>query len=211
MTNFHEVRFPFSLALGARGGPQRRTEIVTLGSGREERNSPWAHSRRRWNAGPGVRTLDDLDTLIAFFEARHGQLYGFRFSDPLDHKSCPPSALISALDQPLGTGDGEQTEFALIKRYASGDQAHDRPITKPVVGSVRVAADGIALVEDADFTVDATTGRVTFPEAPANEAVLTAGFEFDCPARFDADQLAISLDAFGAGDVPDIPIIEVKF
>tara|TARA_R110002073_G_scaffold127113_1_gene272313 strand:+ start:2698 stop:3333 length:636 start_codon:yes stop_codon:yes gene_type:complete len=210
MTNFHEVRFPFSLALGARGGPQRRTDIVTLGSGREERNSPWAHSRRRWNAGPGVRTLDDLDTLIAFFEARHGQLYGFRFSDPLDHKSCPPTALISALDQPLGTGDGERTEFQLIKRYESGAQSYERPIAKPVGGSVRVAIDDVAQVEDTDFTVDTTTGMVAFAVAPGTGAVLTAGFEFDCPARFDADQLAISLDAFGAGDVPDIPIIEVK-
>ena len=210
MSAFHEIQFPFSVSLGARGGPQRRTEIVTLGSGREERNTPWAHSRRRWNAGPGVKTLDDLHTLIAFFEARYGQLYGFRFRDPLDFKSCPPSASISATDQPLGTGDGVRTDFPLIKRYVSGDQSVDRFITKPVAGSIRIAIDGEEQSMGEDVMVDDTTGIVSFAIAPPGGAVLSAGYAFDCPARFDVDQLAISLDAFGAGDVPDIPVIELK-
>lgn len=210
MTGFHEVRFPFPLARGAAGGPERRTDIVTLGSGREERNSPWAHSRRRWNAGPGVKTLADLETLIAFFEARRGQLYGFRFRDPVDWKSCALAATPGPLDQPLGTGDGETTEFQLVKSYASGGEAYDRPIVKPVADSVRVAADGSELVAGTDFTADPETGIVTFTSVPDEGAVLTAGYEFDVPVRFDVPQLAISLDAFGAGDAPDVPVVELK-
>ena len=94
--SFHDVRFPAAISFGSSGGVERRTEIVSLVSGFEERNSPWAQSRRRYDAGLGVRSLDDLATVLAFFEARHGQLYGFRWKDWLDHKSCVPSAAPSA-------------------------------------------------------------------------------------------------------------------
>ena len=91
MTDFHEVRFPLDLSLGSRGGPQRRTDIVTLASGREHRNVRLTHSRRLYDAGLGVRTLDALHAVLVFFEGRRGRLYGFRFRDRVDWKSCPPS------------------------------------------------------------------------------------------------------------------------
>ncbi len=209
MTAFHEIRFPLALALGALGGPERRTEIVTLANGREERNSPWAQSRRRWDAGVGVKTLDDLHTLIAFFEARRGPLHGFRWRDPIDHASGPPSATPSALDQPLGLGDGATTEFPLTKRYESGAEYVDRPIVKPVAGSVLVAANGTSQTDGVDFTVDATTGMVRFTDPPAPEVVLTAGFHFDTAVRFDVERLDVSLDGFGAGAAPRAPVIEL--
>lgn len=79
--NFHDVRFPPSLSFGALGGPQRRTDVVTLANGFEERNTPWAHSRRVYDAGLGMRSIDDVQALTAFFEARYGQMYGFRWKD----------------------------------------------------------------------------------------------------------------------------------
>ena len=57
---FHEVRFPTEISRGAVGGPERRTDVVVLGSGHEERNSRWADSRRSYNAGYGVKSLDEL-------------------------------------------------------------------------------------------------------------------------------------------------------
>ncbi len=209
MAAFHDVNFPLSIALGALGGPRRRTEIVTLSSGREERNSPWAGARRRWDAGIGVKTLDDLHTLLAFFEARRGALHGFRWRDPVDFQSCAPSQTPQAGDQPLGAGDGATTSFSLIKRYASGGHSTDRSIAKPVTGTVLVAADAVLQTEGVDFTVNASTGTVTFATAPANGAVLTAGYQFDTPVRFDTDQLDISLDSFGAGEAPSVPVIEI--
>ncbi|GJL97502.1 MAG: glycoside hydrolase family 24 [Hyphobacterium sp.] len=206
-SQFHEISFPFSVALGASGGPVRRTEIVALASGREERNSPWAQSRRRWNAAPGVKSRDDLATLIAFFEARRGQLYGFRFRDPVDHASCAP---VTSLDQALGIGDGATAEFQLVKRYGDAGSAYDRVIDKPVADSVRIAIDGAELVLGTDFGVDPETGKVVFTTPPADGAALTAGFRFDVPVRFDTDQLNISLDAFEAGDIPDLPIVEIR-
>lgn len=210
MPAFHDVLFPMRLAFGAAGGPERRTEIVTLGSGREERNSPWAHSRRRWDAGGGIATLDALAEAVAFFEARRGPLHGFRFRDPLDHKSCAPSGEITALDQALGEGDGEANEFALVKRYQSGGEEWVRGIAKPVTGTVRIAVDGAELDEGAGFTVNTATGLVTFTAPPAVGAAVTAGFAFDTPARFDTDRFEVSVEAFQAGRPVSLPLVEIR-
>ncbi|MEN6541996.1 DUF2460 domain-containing protein [Parvibaculum sp.] len=206
---FHEIRFPTNIAFGATGGPERRTEIVTLGSGAEERNSPWAHSRRRYNAGLGLRSLDDVHELIGFFEARHGRLYGFRWKDRADCKSCAPGAVASATDQMIGTGDGATRTFQLAKTYTSGGIVYERPIIKPVAGSVSVAVDGTAMA-GAAFSVDTTTGVVSFTVAPAFGAVVTAGFEFDVPVRFDTDFLEINLAAFEAGSIANVPVVELR-
>ncbi|WP_421863749.1 phage distal tail protein, Rcc01695 family [Parvibaculum sp.] len=207
---FHEVRFPLSVALGASGGPERRTEIVTLGSGREERNSPWAMSRRRYNAGLGLRKLDDIHEVISFFEARHGRLHGFRWHDRGDWKSVAPQASVTPLDQTLGTGDGERTAFQLVKSYVSGEASYMREIAKPVAGSLRIALGGAAMEEGEDFTADYATGIVSFAVAPGEGVAVTAGYEFDVPVRFDTDFLDISLAAFEAGSVPDVPVIEIR-
>lgn len=208
--NFHEVRFPAALSVGSSGGPERRTEIVTLSNGAEERNSPWQHSRRRYDAGLGVRSLDDLAEVIAFFEARHGQLYGFRWKDWTDFKSCTPSAAVSAFDQEIGRGDGEAKAFVLSKAYASGAQAYRRPVAKPVEGTVRVAVAGTILRSGADYTVDHETGRVRLNVAPAAGVRVSAGFEFDVPVRFDTDRIAASLSGFAAGEIPSVPVVEVR-
>jgi uncharacterized protein (TIGR02217 family) len=208
--NFHEVRFPAPLSKGSSGGPERRTEIVTLVNGFEERNSPWAHSRRRYDAGLGVRSLDDLAEVVAFFEARHGQLYGFRWKDWSDYKSCLPSGTPGPLDQGLGTGDSARVEFALVKSYRSGGPAYARPITKPVGGTVRIAVAGTVLAPAEGYSVDHKLGIVRFDHAPAEGAEVTAGFEFDVPVRFDTDRISASLATLSAGEIPSIPIVEVR-
>ena len=208
---FHEVLFPSAVSFGATGGPVRRNEIVTLTSGRERRNARFAESRRSYDAGTGLRSLDDVYAVLAFFEARRGSLHGFRFRDPFDRKSCAPHETPSALDQTIGTGDGTTAAYQLIKIYGSGPDAYQRPIRKPVEGTVSVAVDGAARVAGVDFTVDATTGLVVFEPASIPQAGLsvTAGYEFDVPVRFDSEALAVSLAAFKAGQIPAIPLIEV--
>jgi uncharacterized protein (TIGR02217 family) len=207
--NFHEVRFPVAVSLGSSGGPERRTEIVTLSNGFEERNTPWKHSRRRYDAGLGVRSLDDLAAVVAFFEARQGQLCGFRWRDWTDFASCLPSGVLSALDQELGLGDGVAVQFPLVKAYASGAQAYLRPVTKPVEGTVKVAVGGAPLAGGA-FSVDHQSGVVTLAAAPEIGVRVTAGFEFDVPVRFDSDRIATSLAGFTAGEIPVVPVVEVR-
>jgi uncharacterized protein (TIGR02217 family) len=210
--NFHEVRFPTEISLGATGGPERRTDVVALGSGYEERNARWADSRRAYNAGYGIRSLDDLNAVIAFFEERRGQLYGFRWRDPVDWLSAPPEGAATALDQTIGIGDGVAATFQLTKTYGSAYAPWSREIKKPVAGSVVVAIDGIEQTAGIDFNVDATTGLVTFgPSAiPGVSATITAGFEFDVPVRFGTDKLDVNLSGFKHGAIPSIPIIEVR-
>ncbi|NNM72645.1 DUF2460 domain-containing protein [Enterovirga aerilata] len=207
--DFHEVRFPLDVALGSRGGPVRRTEIVTLASGREHRNGRWADSRRRYDAGLGVRTVDALHAVLAFFEERRGRLHGFRFHDRVDCKSCAPSGVPSPTDVRIGTGDGTRAIFQLVKRYGSGFSPYERAIRKPVAGSVRIAVAGSELALGAGVACDATTGLVTFAAPPAAGAPVTAGFAFDVPVRFDADELEFDLSAFAAGAIPSIPLVEI--
>ncbi|RIA56759.1 DUF2460 domain-containing protein [Dichotomicrobium thermohalophilum] len=207
---FHDVRFPPDISRGASGGPERRTEIVTLGSGHEERNQRWADSRRRYDAGYGIRSVDDLYAVIAFFEERRGRLHAFRWKDWADYKSCPPLQTPSATDQEIGNGDGHTDTFQLRKTYGSSFAPWSRTVTKPVAGTVLAAVDGIDQVEGADFSVDHAAGVVTFASPPVNGARITAGFVFDVPVRFDTDRLAVSLEHFSHGHIPNIPIVEVR-
>jgi uncharacterized protein (TIGR02217 family) len=203
---FHEVLLPLAFALGASGGPERRVDIVTLGSGREVRNTPWAHGRRRYDIGGAARTLDELQDLLEFFEARRGKLHGFRFRDPFDFKSCAASATPGPTDQGLGTGDGANKVFQLVKAYGSPPYA--RAITKPVANSTRVALNGVESAPSA-FSTDTATGAVTLAAAPAAGVAVTAGFLFDTPVRFDMDRLELSLDGFGAGRALSVPLVEI--
>jgi uncharacterized protein (TIGR02217 family) len=211
MTPFHETRFPLDTAIRARGGPERRTEIVTLGSGREERNARWAHARRRYDAGSGVKSLAQLSAVIAFFEERRGRLCGFRFRDRLDFRSSAAGWATTATDQAIGTGTGTLASFQLTKTYGAVFSPYVRDIRKPVAGSVKIAVAGVAKLAGTDFTVDHATGLVTFlpGKIPAAGAAVTAGYEFDVPVRFDTDRLDIDLASFEAGEVPSIPLIEI--
>lgn len=210
LASFHDVLFPLAVSFGATGGPERRNEIVTLTSGREKRNARFAHSRRHYDAGTGLRSLEDLHEVLAFFEARRGSLHAFRFRDPFDMKSCAPGATPGPLDQMLGTGDGSARRFALVKTYGSGPDAYQRPIFKPAAGSLRVAVGGADAA--GNFGFDAETGEVVLSvgRVPASGQAVTAGYEFDVPVRFDTDRLSISLKAFRAGQIPSIPLIEVQ-
>ena len=207
---FHEVRFPMDLALGATGGPERRTEIVTLGSGQEQRNSRWSESRRRFNAGYGIKSVSDLQTVIDFFEERRGRLFGFRFRDQLDWKSCKANAEVSAEDQFLGEADGIQRKFQLVKRYGSQEYGYTKKIAKPIEGSVVVSIDGSS-VDPADYVLDHSNGMLTFNgnSIPVSGAEIFAGFEFEIPVRFDADEISVNLSHFEAGDIPSIPLVEL--
>ncbi|MGE7371030.1 phage distal tail protein, Rcc01695 family [Neorhizobium sp. NPDC001467] len=209
MSGFHDVRFPLRVALGVSGGPVRRTEIVNLSNGREQRNGRWRHSRRSYDAGSGIRSISDLYEVLAFFEARGGQLYGFRFRDPLDWKSCGPLQAVSADDQVIGVGDGQRRVFQLAKTYADAGGGFERAIAKPVAGSLLLAVDGDPVAQG--WALDPGTGAVTFAAeaVPAPGAVVTAGYEFDVPVRFDIDRIDVNLSGFDAGRIPTIPLTEI--
>lgn len=209
--SFHEILFPVDISRGSQGGPERRTDVVVLGSGREERNTRWADSRRVYNAGYGVKSLDELHAVIEFFEERRGRLYGFRWRDHADWKSCLPGSTPSPLDQVIGLGTGAQAGFQLIKTYGGAHAPYQREITKPILGSISVAVAGVVKSQQA-FSVDYATGGIVFAggHIPVSGAVVTAGFEFDVPVRFDSDKLEIDITGFKHGAIPSIPLVEVR-
>jgi uncharacterized protein (TIGR02217 family) len=205
MAAFHDVRFPLELGFGASGGPEFSTQIVVTGSGHEQRNSQWGDALVHYDAGVGIRSEADLAALLAFFRARRGQAHGFRFRDPIDHRSAPGAA--AAVDQRIGTGDGGTTRFALLKRYGDGDQAQIRRITRPVDASVRVGIDGVAQATGWQL---AALGNIDFDTPPPPGAIITAGYEFDVPMRFAADRIDVSIIGWRAGDLPVVPLVELR-
>ena len=208
--SFHEVQFPTDFALGSSGGPIRQTEIITLGSGKEQRNARWAHSRRRYNAGYGIKTLADLQEVIEFFEERRGRLYGFRFRDPVDFKSSKGSSETTSVDQTIGIGDLVERKFKLTKTYGIDEASYVRQIHKPVIDSVKVSLDDVQISSE-KFNIDYTNGLIEFAldAIPGNNVKIKAGFQFDIPVRFDADEISINLTHFEAGDIPSIPLVEL--
>ncbi|MCB1351937.1 MAG: DUF2460 domain-containing protein, partial [Rhodobacteraceae bacterium] len=183
-------------------------QIVQRAPGDEERNASWANSRRPYDVASGIPRADDLPAVVALFPPRNGRLHGFRFKDWGDHKSCLPSGTASPTDQAIGAGDDAMTAFQLVKRYASGAQSWTRAIAKPVAGSVRIALSGVEQLSG--WSVDTTTGVVTFSSAPGSGVAITAGFEFDVPVRFDTDVLDVTLDLERLGSITSIPLLEIR-
>ncbi len=204
---FHDVLFPLELGLDAVGGPEFATQVAMLASGHEQRNVQWAQARLSYDAGLGVRSEADLMSLLAFFRARRGQAFGFRFRDPMDWSSAGPGESISAADQLLGVGDGLRTSFALVKRYGEPGADEVRRITRPVAGSLLVSVGGAMLVGGWTLGVG---GILMFDDAPAPGLEVRAGFAFDVPARFATDRLDISLSGWRSGEVPNVPVVEVR-
>ncbi len=196
---FVDVQFPPDISYGSSGGPEYATDIVASQSGYEQRNVNWEQARARFNVAHGVKTKAQLDTLVAFFRARKGRAYGFRFKDWTDYQASQVS---------IGTGDGTTTQFQLVKSYSSGAVTETRIIRKPVSGTVQVYKDSV--LQSSGVSVDSTTGVVTFAVAPTTGVVITASLEFDVPVRFDTDRLSARLEAYGIHSWLDIPLVEVR-
>ena len=210
LQDFHEILFPVSVSLSGSGGPERKTDVIVTGSGYEERIARWEKSRRRYDAGSGVKTFAELNEILTFFEERRGRLYGFRWRDRVDFSSSAFQMTPTAFDQILGQGDGSANQFQLLKKYGSDFTPYLRLIQKPVVGSVKLAIEGIEKSITTDFVVDYRTGIVSFNDPPARGAAITTGFLFDVPVRFDTDSLQIDFSAFAAGEIPKIPLVEIQ-
>ncbi|MCF8708579.1 DUF2460 domain-containing protein [Rhizorhapis sp. SPR117] len=203
---FDDVLFPLALGREASVAPAFSTQIVESQGGHEQRSSDWADARMRYDAGPGVRSEADMALLIAFFRARRGAAKGFRFTDPLDDRSCDLDRAPIMLDQRLGIGDGATSQFQLCKYYGEDEEAQQRRITRPVAGSISVAVDGVA----ASGWSHLGKGVIAFDTGPAADATLRAGFRFDVPVRFAQDSLEVSRATFAAGEAPSVPLVEIR-
>jgi len=204
---FDDVRFPLAIGQGASVSPGFSTNIVTTISGHERRNSDWADARLEFDVGPGIRSEAELRDLIAFFRARRGAAKAFRFRDPYDHSSNKMVGEPVPTDQLLGTGDGQRTEFQLVKSYGDiAGEPQKRRITRPDPDMLQIAVDGQLAV---GWSLG-VAGTVVFDNPPAVGSAITAGFLFDVPVRFASDQLTVNHATFLAGDIPEVLLVEVR-
>jgi len=203
-------RFPDTISYGSGGGPEYNTTVVALGSGHEQRIRNWNHPLHKYNVGMGIKLLEDLETVLQYYHTIAGRFGGFRFKDFTDFSSAALGSAVTNLDQNIGTGDSTDGidgngVFDLTKLYSFGSTTYTRPIYKPVQGTLLVAVDGTPQTEGggSDYTVDYTIGRITFTSGnhPLTGEVVTAGFNFDVPVRFDDDMLDISHEFFNAGSL----------
>lgn len=204
-----DVRLPEKWSNGSSGGPAFLTGQVRLAGGDVHRTRQWQDPLHRWDIAHNIKRPEDIADLRAFHMARAGAHRGFLFKDWLDYTSAADGGTApTALDQPLGIGDGATTDFQLVKRYADTINPYDRPIAWPVTGTLVVAADGTPI--GSGVSVDRGTGIVTITPAPAAAVVLTAGFEFDVPVHFEDDWLSITFDTINSRSAQAIVIEELR-
>lgn len=210
---FHDTRLPVDIERGAVGGPRFKTTILQLASGHEQRNIDWQDAKGEWDISYGLMSLEDnqLETYIrkvlAFFYARNGRAHGFRFKDWSDYKVGDPATPTTS-NQAIGVGNALDTQFQVYKRYSDGGVNFDRTIKKLVNGKVVVLLNGV--VQGGGFTIDYGTGIITFAVAPGVGVVVGVACEFDVPVRFDEDHLKINMQTADAGQIPSIPIVELR-
>lgn len=214
---FIETQFPLHIAYGSTGGPEYSTSVVPLDNGSEQRLARWPVGRHRFDAAGGIKTQADYNDVLAMFHACQGRAHGFRWKDHADYRTADTitfsdSELVD-VDGAADVGDGTTTVFYLAKKYIFGSTTVYRPITKPVNGTVLIAVNGVLQTETTHYTIDYTTGAVTFVTAPPNTHSVTNGCEFDVPARFDTDHLPARLASRHGQQLLidfDIPVLELK-
>ena len=215
---FYEIPFPVNPDWQTDGGPGFDTSISGTDNAHETRIQRRSQGRSVFNAGLQVRTHADVVAVLTHYRRVGGPAGGFRYKDWLDYTSTPEGILwgdaapppISFNDQVIGVGDGVTKEFQLVKVYGETSPQHTRTITKPVDGTVVVGLN--AAEATSGWTVDTTTGKVSFTTEPALGVVVTAGFEFDVPVRFGEEvdpQLRAVLSDWGSAAIPQIPLVEL--
>lgn len=218
---FHDVQFPVDISQGSEGGPGFKTNIIDLDSGQEERVALWANPKHRYNVGYGLRKHSDVSNLKTFYIARRGAANSFRYKDWSDYNSTQAGfggsgdgrdggQATSWNDQLIGQGDGGKTQFQLVKRYISGAVSVTREITKPIASTIRVGVNGVELTTG--WSIDATTGIITFTSAPGNGVDVEWGGEFDVHCRFGegSDELLnLIVEDFGSANIPSIELVEI--
>lgn len=202
---FHNVQLPVQVERGAQGGPSFKTTILELSSGYEKRNIDWQRVRGEWDLAYGIDTKEDHEEVLAFFYARQGKAHSFRFKDWGDFTIGDDA---NDTPQEIATADGVGTQFQIVRRYADAGATFDREITRPVDTTVRVFVNTVEQLSG--WSVDVSTGVVTFTVAPTLDDTIEVICEFDVPVRFDIDHLDIRSFTSDAISFPSVPIVEVR-
>lgn len=206
---FHNVSLPTGIQYGSQFGAGFSTIIQQTASGHEVRVSRQSAGRHRFFPLKQLQTTTEAMALKTFALARRGSLHSFRIKDEMDNTTASDGVSApSATDVALGTGDGSETDFQLIKVYdSSGPAPYTRTITLPVAGSIVVAVAGTPTTS---FTE--ANGVITLNTAPTLGQIVTAGCRFEVPVRFAKgidDWARMQAEAYNVWSMPDLECIEV--
>lgn len=210
LPTFLDTRLSQDIEQGASGGPSFLTTVMALSSGHEKRNVEWQYPRQEWDISFGIQTAADFEEVRSMFYNAFGRAVGFRFKDWSDYQIGDPVGYSAALSQPFGTGDNIATVFQLFKSYTISSYTMLRKITRPVSGTLKIYDNNVLKTEGVDFTVNYSTGAVTFAIHPVVAHVLSVSCEFDVPVRFDSDMFKQKVTWVDAVELPTIAIIELK-
>ena len=207
MNFIEDAIFPTDISDGSLGGPGFKTNVRVYGSGYESRRVRWPYPRHAYNVAYGVKTAQQMQSLINFYTAMDGKGYGFRYVDPLDNSTSPmQGAAPTGDDVVLVNGDGDGTSVVqLFKPSTEGSRTTFRPIKKPVDNAnfaVNVDASPVG------YTMDFTTGILTLTVPLVLGQVLSWGGNYHVPCRFDTDQLQITLQGPLIGNT-NIGVVEI--
>ena len=211
---FDDVSFPNDIARGAIGGPSFNSQVCKSVGGFRQSNARWSAPLRTWDVGHEIYSITKLESLMAFHLARQGRVIAFRFRDWSDYYvgmsySDPQNINLQYTSyQQFATGDGATKIFQLTRAYVDPIRTTYRNITRPVSGSVKIYLNGVN--QASGWSVDTTTGLVTFVTAPGIGVAIQWAGMFDVPCCFGSDKMAFTHEMVRKGEMTSIVIEEVR-
>ena len=145
--------------------------------------------------------FDELRTLMGFFMLCQGAFGTFLFQDPSDDRVS---------GQQIGTGDTLRTVFQLQRTM--GKTLPGGGFLEPIVAPNVVSAvyfNGI-VQDPAGYSVDPTTGLVTFNIAPGSGLIITADYSYYFRCRFVDDSYAFENFMFRLWQLKKLTFISVR-
>lgn len=198
---FRNTQFPTTIRYGAVAAPTFNTTVVRTLAGKTQRNKNWTYPLRKFNVERALSTSTLRDALLAFFYNMNGAADTFRVKDFSDFEVSASEGVFTSL--------GGNT-YQMWKRYTYGAFTKDIPILLPVSGTISI--NGGALVETTHWTTSYTTpsGVVSLVGSPTPPTPSTWSGQYDVLARFDTDELPVSIEDIGFYTAKQIVLTEER-
>lgn len=173
---FFEARLDERIERGATGGPTNPGRVkLYKPDGRLTQKFAASLPIHRYSVSHGLRTPDGQEAVLAMFYVVNFTPYtGFRFKAWWDYTATQTNSVATLISG---------SNYQLQRVYTVGAVSFNRPIYKPVSGTVQVYRTRSAVVSAATATIDYTTGVATISGHVSGDTYTWTG-EFDVPVTF---------------------------
>jgi uncharacterized protein (TIGR02217 family) len=186
--------------------PISSTRALTARSGLEYRAANWSYGKYKWQLAytilrNNIETFQELQTIMSFCLQMQGMYQAFLYSDPSDN---------SITGQVLGTGNGTQTVFPLVRAF-SGYGGYVEPnlvlntLSNVYLGGV-AQSTGFAAYQNGQYGLDS----IQFSSAPGSGIAVSADFSWYFPVRFLQDEFEFNNFAYGFWELKKLAFQSVK-